>query len=117
MVYNNNNTKNLVSKLWCKGCWNSFKNVGKKHIMDEIWGKTSDFGQTKNWYLGNIFLGSLIIIIVREAQKHSIVQYKSGAKVKQEKAYALFKKKKMIYLGRHNVDNRLNFRVVKIFDK
>ena len=53
---------------------------------------------------------------MREAQKHSIVQYKSGAKIKQEKAYALLTKKEMIYLGRHNVDI-LNFRVVKIFDK
>ena len=57
-----------------------------------------------------------IISIMREAQKHSTVQYKSGAKVKQEKAYASLKKE-IIYLGRHNVDNRLNFRVVKIVDK
>ena len=35
-----------------------------------------------------------IISIMREAQKHSIVQFKSGAKVKQEEAYALLKNKK-----------------------
>ena len=39
------------------------------------------------------YLFLFIISIVREAQKHSLVQYKSGAKVKQEKAYALLKKK------------------------
>ena len=37
-----------------------------------------------------IFIYLFIISIVREAQqKNSIVQYKSGAKVKQEKAYAM----------------------------
>ena len=33
-----------------------------------------------------------IVSIVREARKHSIVQYQSRAKNKQEKAYAIFKK-------------------------
>ena len=42
-----------------------------------------------------IYLFYLFIIsIVRGAQKHSIAQYKSGAKVKQEKTYALLKKEK-----------------------
>ena len=47
-----------------------------------------------NWKIEHNTRYLFIMSIVREAQKHSIVQYKSGAKVKQEKAYALFKKKK-----------------------
>jgi len=55
MVYKNNN--NLVRNDDAR----LLKKVGqKKHILDESFGKISVFRQTKNWFLCNMFLGSLL---------------------------------------------------------